>query len=176
MLKILSDIAIKKSYWVSLIVFSMVLELVALYYQYGLDEWPCVLCIHVRIWLLVLIVVAAAALFVKKISAIAVVAHSAVTILFMILLERSWVLLGVERGTIFGSCDMDLGLPWWFEIDKWFPHVFEVKTACGYTPVLFSGVTMAEALMLFSSLLLLLSISILISLLWALKNKDEHKS
>lgn len=164
MLNVLSDIALKKSYWIGLILFAVVLELVALFYQYELSEWPCVLCIHVRIWLLALIIVCSAAIFIKKLSFMAVAAHCVVTIIMLALLERSWILLGVERGTIFGSCDMDLGLPVWFAIDKWMPFLFEVKTACGYTPVLFSGVTMAEALLLFSILLLILSASILVSI------------
>lgn len=165
MLNVLSDIALKKSYWIGLILFATVLELVALFYQYGLGEWPCVLCIHVRIWLLALIIVASLSIFIKKLTYVAVVAHSAVTIIMLALLERSWILLGVERGTIFGSCDMDLGLPTWFAIDKWMPFLFEVKTACGYTPVLFSGITMAEALMVFSTLIVILSTSILVSII-----------
>ena len=170
MVKILSDIAIKKSYWLTLIFLACSLELVALYYQYALDEWPCVLCIHVRLWLLALIVVSSVGLFIKRIGISSVAIHGFVTLIMLAMLERSWVLQGVERGTIFGSCDMDLGLPVWLAIDKWFPFIFEVKTACGYTPVLFLDVTMADALLVFSSILLAVSFSMLASVIVKLKH------
>jgi disulfide bond formation protein DsbB len=78
------------------------------------------------------------------------------------MLERSWQLLGTERGWIFGSCNMDAGLPAWFALDRWFPAVFEVKDACGYTPELLFGVTMAEALLLFSLTLTLLAAGLMV--------------
>ena len=157
MLKTLTEIALKKTYWLALIIIAISFESVALYYQYALDEWPCVLCIHVRIWLMLLIFVSILALFVKRINSTPTIMHGLVTLIMLGMLERSWILLGVERGTIFGSCDMELGLPQWLAIDQWLPFIFEVKTACGYTPVLFAGITMAEVLMIFSCLMLLVS-------------------
>ena len=124
MLKALGDIAVKKAYWLVLIGFAVGMELVALYYQYVLDEWPCVVCIHTRIWLMALIIVSVAALLVKRRIIMSLVGHSMVTIIMLGLLDRSWLLLGVERGTIFGSCDMDLVLPVWLDVDKWFPFIF----------------------------------------------------
>jgi len=108
---------------------------------------------------------------VKKTSIMAVFMHALVTLIMLGMLDRSWLLLGVERGTIFGSCDMDLGLPWWLAVDKWAPFIFEVKTACGYTPELFLGITMAEALLVFSALMLLLSSIMLVAVLLAYKKQ-----
>jgi disulfide bond formation protein DsbB len=75
--------------------------------------------------------------------------------------ERSWQTLAVERGWVFGECDMESGLPSWFALDKWFPAVFEVQTACGYTPLIIFNITMAEVLMLVSSSLLVVSLILL---------------
>jgi protein dithiol:quinone oxidoreductase len=171
MLKALNKIANSKSYWVSVMILSLGLELVALFYQYALDEWPCVLCIHVRIWLVALIIVSVSAIVSKPNSAKLILMHGAVVAIMLALLERSWILLGVERGTIFGSCDMDLGLPVWFALDKWLPLIFEVKTACGYTPVLFAGITMAEALMVFSSIMLTISLAMVIVVIKKYRDK-----
>lgn len=169
MVKSLGDIAVKKLYWVTLIMLSIALELVAIYYQYVLDEWPCVLCIHVRLWLMALIIVSVFALFINRISYISLAIHGITTVIMLAMLERSWVLLGVERGTIFGSCDMDLGLPAWLAIDKWIPSLFEVKTACGYTPVLFSGITMAEMLLVLTFILSLFSSALLVAVILRLR-------
>jgi len=144
-------------YWILLVVLGLSLEAVALYYQYALDEWPCVLCIHVRIWIFGFTLVALLTFFVHKTWVFCVTAHGIVTLMMIGLLERSYILLGVERGTIMGSCDMSSGLPDWFALDRWFPILFEIKSACGYTPELFAGITMAEALLVFSSIMVLIS-------------------
>lgn len=51
MLERLNRIGTSAFYWLALLVLVLLLEGVALFYQYRLDYWPCVLCIHVRIWL-----------------------------------------------------------------------------------------------------------------------------
>ena len=64
--------------------------------------------------------------------------------------------LAIERGWTFGDCDMELGMPAWFALDKWFPAIFEVQTSCGYTPIIFFNITMAEVLLVASALLLIM--------------------
>ena len=73
------------------------------------------------------------------------------------LFERSYMLLGTERGTVMASCNFDLGLPSWLAFDKWLPAVFEVQASCGYTPELLFGITMAEGLIVMSSALVIIS-------------------
>ena len=53
-------------YWIFLIVLGLSMEAAALYYQYVLEEWPCVLCIHIRIWILGFVAVAILALLLKQ--------------------------------------------------------------------------------------------------------------
>lgn len=147
-----------KSYWLALIIFSFALEFSALFYQYVLDYLPCVLCIHVRIYLLGLILVALFALLASRLKFSYIVANILTIFLFAGFTERSYQLLGTERGFVFGDCNMELGVPAWMALDKWLPSVFKVHEACGYTPELLFGITMAEALMVLSVLLVLISV------------------
>ena len=39
-------------YWLGLILFGTVVIAVALYFQYARNEWPCLLCIQARIWVI----------------------------------------------------------------------------------------------------------------------------
>jgi disulfide bond formation protein DsbB len=157
MKQLLIDLSGQRRYWAALVLIGIALETAALYYQYALDEWPCVLCIHIRIWVLAFVLLGMVALFCTRSKLATCVAHGLNTIIMAGLLERSWRVLAVERGWIFGDCEMDLGMPAWFALDKWIPSLFEVQTSCGYTPLLFFGVTMAEVLLVVSAALLLTS-------------------
>ena len=157
-----SKLSQQRRYWVALLVIGFTLEAAALYFQYVLDEWPCVLCIHIRIWIAAFMVISLFALLGHRFLIWVRLMHLLTVVSMAGFLERSWQVLGVERGWIFGDCDMDLGMPDWFALDKWIPAVFEVQTSCGYTPLLILNITMAEVLLLISTLLLLLSLTTLV--------------
>ena len=153
-------------YWLALALGGVVVEVVALYYQYALDEWPCVLCIHVRIWVFALILVAIFGAVVRNMVRLSIIGYVAVVATGIGMFERSWILLGVERGTIFGACSMESGLPAWFALDKWFPLLFEVQASCGYTPEILFGITMAESLVIISISLIILGLMPILLMVW----------
>jgi disulfide bond formation protein DsbB len=94
------------------------------------------------------------------------IANALVLLASIGLLERCYVLYATENGLIDGSCSMFLDFPTWFAVDQWLPSLFEVQGACGITPELLAGVSMAEGLLftavavsLFSVLALALSLA-----------------
>lgn len=135
-----------------MIVSALALDSVALYYQYALNQYPCVLCIHVRLWVLAFLAIGIIGLIVRR-SRPGLIAANALSLVAAVgLAERSWQLLATERGWSTNlSCGMDAGLPSWFALDHWFPALFGVQASCGYTPVLAFNVTMAEALVAISA-------------------------
>ena len=153
------SLAHSRSYWVVLLLVALTMIGVALYYQYALEELPCVLCIHTRIWVSALILIALFALTFRR-EWLVVTMHGLSVVCAAGLLERSYQLLGTERGFIFSDCGFDLGLPAWLALDKWLAPLFRVETSCGYTPELFAGITMAEGLMALSTILLLISLTL----------------
>jgi len=163
MLEFIRQFSHRKLYWILLIILGLSLEGSALFYQYVLDESPCVLCIHVRIWVLAFVMLAILASLVGSNRWVTRGLHLINTFIMVGLVERSWQTLAVERGWVFGECDMESGLPFWFALDKWFPAIFEVQSACGYSPLIIFNITMAESLMLISSLLLAVSLSLLVA-------------
>lgn len=165
MLQMITGVGMSRWYWLALLLLALSMEGMALLYQYQWDYAPCVLCIHVRIWLLGVMAVSLLALLLPQSRFANPAMHGLITLLMGGLLERSYQLLGVERGWIFGSCNMDAGLPDWFALDRWLPAVFEVKEACGYTPELLFGITMAEALLLFSAAMVMLTATLMVATL-----------
>jgi len=150
-----------KLLWFSLIVLGFSLEGVALYYQYVLQELPCVVCIQFRLLVVGLIVLSTIGLFLRNSKAGRWFVMLLLLLLFIGMIDRSYQLLGTERAFFIGSCEIGLGFPDWLAIDKWIPWLFGVKTTCGYTPIIAFGVTMAEALMAMSVLLTLMALFLL---------------
>jgi disulfide bond formation protein DsbB len=163
MKEFLVNLSTQRRYWAALILIGAALEGGALYYQYVLDEWPCVLCIHVRIWVVAFMLLAMVAIFCTNSIVATRIAHFLNVGIMVGLLERSWQVLAIERGWIFGDCDMDLGMPAWFALDKWFPYLFEVQTSCGYSPLIIFDITMAESLVVISALMLIISAAVFVA-------------
>lgn len=138
-------------FWIAMIVTCLCMESIALYYQYALDYGPCVLCVQIRAWVLGLLVVSVFGLLVRKNKPTLMIANL-ITLFFAAgMLERSYTTLGIERGFIEGSCTLNSGFPSWLALDKWLPSVFEPWEACGYTPELLFGITMAEGLIVLAA-------------------------
>ena len=134
-------------YWLAMALVALMAEAVALYYQYVLDDYPCVICIHIRIWVAAFFLLGVAGLWLR-ITNVGLLLAQALSLVFSIgLLERSYVLYGTENGFIDGSCSISLGFPTWFSVDQWMPWLFKVEGACGFTPELFWGINMSEVLL-----------------------------
>lgn len=144
-------------YWLLYIISGLTLLAAALFYQHILDELPCVACIQVRIWLSLFVVVSFVGLLARHNRVVNIVSNISIILIAIGLTERSYLLLGTERGFVFSDCGFNLGLPAWFAIDEWLPWMYRVETSCGYTPEIVFGITMAEALMLLSVCLLVVS-------------------
>lgn len=159
MLYKLHTIAHNRWYWLAMATLGTSFIAVALYYQYVLEILPCVLCIHTRIWVSVLTLAALLALTLSN-RWVNIMVHLLIVVCAVGLLERAYQLLGTERGFIFRDCGFDLGLPTWLALDEWLPAMFRVETTCGYTPELVLGITMAEALLVFSVTLIFVSLTL----------------
>ncbi|MEE9493092.1 MAG: disulfide bond formation protein B [Gammaproteobacteria bacterium] len=146
------------SYWAGLAGFCLVLLATALVYQYILDYDPCVICIHVRIWVMALLLVAIVGMLLHRSRLAVLVMHFLSLLVSGVLLERAWKLLGIERGTVIGDCNFDLGMPAFLPLDSWFPWLFEVKESCGYTPPLPIGLSMAEMMVILSVALVVITL------------------
>ncbi len=170
-IKMLQALAQNRFYWLAYIVGGMGLLLVALFYQYVLEEYPCVVCIQIRLWISLLVVVAAGGLLLRNNRLINLFMQLGIVLAAVGFVERSYLLLGTEKGFIFSDCGFDAGLPAWFAIEQWLPWLYQVEASCGYTPDILFGITMAETLIVLSIALLLLSTSVAIATLVGLFKK-----
>ncbi|RMG36317.1 MAG: disulfide bond formation protein B [Gammaproteobacteria bacterium] len=163
MWKSLACIGRSGPYWMALVVLSLAFEGVALYFQYVKETYPCPLCIHMRLWVAGLLIVALLVWVFRRWPIATSLGHLLVVALTGGMTWTAWRLLGTERGFLISDCGFDLGLPAWFAPDKWLPALFEVQDTCGYTPELGFGITMAEALIVICPLLFLMALAMLIA-------------
>lgn len=165
----LKNISDNRWYWPAYIAGSLSLLAAALYFQFVVEELPCLMCIQVRLLLSLLLIVALAGMLFRKNRWLNSVLHLSVVLIAASLTERSYQLLGTERGFVFGDCGFSLGLPAWFAIEDWLPWLYRVETSCGYTPEIIFGITIAEVLMVTSVLLFVGSSLVFLANILALK-------
>jgi len=159
----LKNISNSHWYWLVYIAGGLSLLAAALYFQFVREELPCLMCIQVRLLISLLVIVSFAGLFFRGNKVISSVAHLSLILIAVGLTERSYQLLGTERGFVFGDCGFNLGLPTWLAVEEWIPWLYRVETSCGYTPEIIFGITIAEALMVMSVLLLLVSFCVFLA-------------
>lgn len=133
--------------WAAVVLLTLLMQWVALFYQHVLGYYPCLVCVHVRLWVAAMLLIGIVGLLTRN-------SRPAQIGVWLLLLaatagfaERCWHTFAVERGWIVGSCEFELGMPAWFAVDQWMPWAFQPGGACGYTPEMLFGVTMAETLL-----------------------------
>ena len=138
-------------FWLSLIILCFALEAAALVYQYVFYYDPCVLCVHIRAWILGILIAAIAGLFLRKHRLGLLIANLLVLLFSAGFVERAYQTLGTEMGFVTGACSMNPHYPSFLPLHQWLPSVFEPLTSCGYTPwVIPQVLSMAQTLMAIS--------------------------
>lgn len=170
----LNTVAVSRCYWLLYVTGGLVLLAIALYSQHVDGTQPCTLCIQVRLWISLLIIISFIVMLLRKNVVANLLGQLSVVAISGVLIERSWQLLGNERGFIVGECGFDLGLPAWFQIEDWLPWLYRIETTCGKTPEVIFGITMAEGLVLLSVSVFVASLCILLASSLCLANKREN--
>jgi len=142
-----SSLVESRWYWATLAALGLAMLAVALYYQYALGDQPCQVCIHARLWVVALTLVALIMCFAPQTTLLRVLGNVVVLVTAIGLAERARYLYRLENGVGDGSCQFQLGMPDWFAVDRWLPWLFEVRNLCSFTPEMMFGLSMAEMLM-----------------------------
>ena len=137
----------KRFTWMLLALSALLLELTALYFQYGeMELQPCVLCIYERtavmgIFLAGVIGAIAPQLLIFRYSGSLLWGSSAAWGL-MLALEHS----GIQQNSMTASCDFIAKFPAWGKLDEWFPLLFNPTGFCDEIQWQFFGYTMPQTM------------------------------
>ncbi len=173
MLKQAANLCRSSVYWLLILLFGLSLELIALYFQYQLGYGPCVLCVEIRAIVFGIIVIALLGMLLSSNRFMANIMNLLLAGAGVSFYLKSDYLLLIERNLVEGSCGFKANFPSWMPLDTWLPSVFEPWEACGYTPMLWFNITMAEGLIYCSIFIFALgAISFLLNLFFGKTPKE----
>lgn len=141
----MSQWAEKKSSWLVLFLTSMGLEITALYFQYGMDLKPCIMCIYQRTAMYGIVLSALLVLLANNgLTRLIGFAGWAVSAGWGFLLAREHVEILHASNPFFSSCGIVPEFPSWLQLHEWIPAVFAAEGDCTEDRWHFLSMGMAE--------------------------------
>lgn len=157
--------------WFLLATSALGLELAALYFQYGLQLDPCVLCVYERNAVALIFFAGVVGLvnpnrFTLRITAYLLWASGTIWGLYLTV-KHSAIQMGIIEGS--ASCDFVANYPSWIQLDKWIPWLFNPTGFCEDIQWQFLGLSMPQSMVL-------INIFYLIALVVVLKLEFSQRS
>ena len=147
-MKLIYELGQTAYFWLAGIFYLVVMEGIALYYQYVLQYYPCALCVQVRAWVVGAILSSAASAYFRGGFWIRFFGLS-ITIAFVSgAFYTSYYAWGVENGTVISTCSIGAGFPSFMPLDQWIPFFFGADGPCGQSPGMWFGLSMVETLLI----------------------------
>ncbi|MBR9727098.1 disulfide bond formation protein DsbB [Shewanella intestini] len=143
--------------WSLLLLSGLLLELSALFFQYGMKLEPCIMCIYIRVAVIGIMLAGLVGSIAPKFWAIRFIAMTAW------LVSSVWGLkLALELNQLqvnpspFASCSFFAEFPDFMPLDKWLPVFFEPRGMCSDIPWTFLNYTMTQWVILVFGIYILL--------------------
>lgn len=146
MFSVLSSWSLQRWPWILLAFISAALMVTALYFQYGMELAPCIMCVYQRAAISGVIVAALAGAYGRNITMVRWLA------LLGWIVASGWglkiahdqvVVEQVVASGGFSTCAIFAEFPSWLLLDKWLPAVFNPTGMCGEIAWTFLGYSMA---------------------------------
>ena len=164
MLKFFKTLSVQRSGWLLLMISALVLEGIALYFQYGMELQPCVMCVYERV---ALFGVAFAGLFGLIAPRFLIVRLLALLIGFVSVVKGQLLSLKHVDYQLhpapWNQCSYLPEFPQTLPLDKWFPVLFQPTGSCEDVAWSFLGFSMAQWIVVMFAIYLLVLLVVLIS-------------
>lgn len=152
--------------WLLLGISALALELVALYFQYGMGLEPCVMCIYQRVAVAGLAIagfVGAIAPQNTLVRLVAFIAWFTAAIWGLFIAYEHMLMQNPDNFMLAMSCDAFPNFPSWMAIHEWFPAIFEARGTCDTIDWQFLGQSMPSWMVVSFTLYTVLAVVILLS-------------
>lgn len=145
-MKFISDLPVSSRSWLLLAITALGLELSALYFQYGMDLKPCIMCVYQRtaIWAIffagVIGYLAPQQLLIRLIG-YGLWSTGAIWGMFLAL---EHIEMQGSAMSMFFTCEIVPNFPTWAPLHEWLPALFEATGDCGEISWQFLGYSMPQ--------------------------------
>ncbi len=141
----LSNWAERKWAWGLLFLSAFILELSALYFQYGMDLKPCIMCIYQRTAVVGVMLAALLPLIANNVMTRLVgFAAWGVSAIWGLLIAIEHVDLQNNSNPFFASCEIVPNFPAFMPLHHWFPKMFAATGDCGDIDWVFMDMSMPQ--------------------------------
>ncbi|MDN3652528.1 disulfide bond formation protein DsbB [Thalassotalea ponticola] len=146
MLKRLNDFVLTPTSWWLLALSALGLELSALYFQYGMELEPCIMCIYQRVAIVAIVIAGVIgalgnAFMVTRLLGFAIWGVAAI---WGLALALEHVEIQANAGSLFYTCDLVPNFPTWMPLHEWLPALFAATGDCGEISWQFLGYSMPQ--------------------------------
>lgn len=150
--------------WFLLAGSALLLEFIALNFQYIMGLEPCVMCVYQRAAVAGIMISALPAMIAPKLIVARILSYViwlTSSIWGLIIAFEHVQMQNPENFMLAMSCDVYPNFPSWFAIHQWFPNIFEARGTCGDIDWIFLGYSMPQWMVVCFSLYTLLAVIII---------------
>ncbi|GAA5213045.1 disulfide bond formation protein DsbB [Corallincola platygyrae] len=162
MIQIIGSWPEKRWPWLLLGASALALELCALFFQYGMDLAPCIMCIYERVAMLGVLLTGFITAIAPQYLWLRLTGFAAwlVSGVWGLLLAWEHVQLQINPSP-FNTCDFEPNFPSWLQLHHWLPVFFEATGDCGEIAWSFLGWSMPQWLVVSFVIYTLLAVVVL---------------
>jgi len=134
-----------KTSWMLLGFSALAFELAALYFQYQLELWPCIMCVYQRVAMMGVMFAGFITAVAPNIALVRLLGFSlwGVSAVWGLLIAIEHVQIQTNTDPFaFSACERVPNLPDWFALHQWFPAIFEAGGDCNGVDWQFLGLSM----------------------------------
>lgn len=134
--------------WSALALSALLLEIVALYFQYEMGLEPCIMCIYQRTAIWGIFIAGVLGTVANKITTIRILSFTiwAISSVWGLLIALEHIDMQSPTLSFLYSCDFTPNFPTWAPLHDLIPFLFEATGSCGDIKWDFLGYTMPETM------------------------------
>ncbi|WP_018984729.1 disulfide bond formation protein DsbB [Salinimonas chungwhensis] len=145
MIHFISQMADRKSAWFILFLSALALQIVALYFQYGMGLEPCIMCIYQRTAVYGILLSALLVLLKNNgVTRLLGFAGWVVSAGWGLLIALEHIEILNAKNPFFASCEIVPNFPTFMPLHEWLPTIFAAKGDCTENSWQFLAMGMAE--------------------------------
>ena len=132
MINYIANLGRTSSAWTWLLLSTFVLEVAALYFQYGMELRPCIMCIYQRTAVFGIMFAAILPLLTNNIiTRLLAYVIWGVSAVWGLVIAVEHVEIQGAKNSFFATCEIVPNFPSWAPLHEWLPNIFAATGDCG---------------------------------------------